>query len=172
MTLNKETDGQNDALRAQIEREMPTPAGGFETEVEADRHRERHEARFIELVNGTAGGVTARKAHSALPWYVVPNTDDRIIRCETGYSVCDVIQAEDSCGSILPVEAWANARLLVTAVNEHAALMRVETAARTLAPLMLAFSERLRFLLPVELKALEDYQESLQALASLREGSR
>lgn len=42
---------QTDAIREQVEREMPTPQGGFETEEEHDEHRERHEARFMELVN-------------------------------------------------------------------------------------------------------------------------
>lgn len=41
---------QNDAIRAQVEREIPTPAGGFETEDAKDEHKAKQEARFFELV--------------------------------------------------------------------------------------------------------------------------
>ncbi len=48
---NPTPDEQNDAIRAQIEREMPRPAGGFESDEQEQDHREAHEKRFFELCN-------------------------------------------------------------------------------------------------------------------------
>lgn len=42
-------DEQNDQIRAQVERELPTPANGFETDEQAQDHRDAHERRFLEL---------------------------------------------------------------------------------------------------------------------------
>ncbi len=44
-------DELNDVIRAQVERELPTCAGGYETDEAEDAHRAAHEARFMELVN-------------------------------------------------------------------------------------------------------------------------
>jgi hypothetical protein len=43
-------DDQNDALRAQVDAELPRPVGGFETELEEDEWRRQQEQRFIQLV--------------------------------------------------------------------------------------------------------------------------
>lgn len=51
---------QNDAIRARVESEMPTPTSGFETDELRDEHRAAHERRFMELVNNPA-------AHAAQP---------------------------------------------------------------------------------------------------------
>ena len=45
----KNTDEQNDAIRAQVDAEMPRPLGGFEREDDEDAHRAKHERRFVEL---------------------------------------------------------------------------------------------------------------------------
>ncbi len=44
-------DDENDELRAQVDREIPRPPGGFGTDAEEDAFRARREARFIELVH-------------------------------------------------------------------------------------------------------------------------
>jgi hypothetical protein len=44
-------DEINDAIRAQVEREIPKPVGGFETDDAEQAHREAHERRFSELVD-------------------------------------------------------------------------------------------------------------------------
>lgn len=44
-------DEQNDAIRAQVEREIPTPVGGFESDDARDEHRAKQDARFAELVH-------------------------------------------------------------------------------------------------------------------------
>jgi hypothetical protein len=56
-----------DAIRAQVEVEMPTPRGGFESEADADAHREAHERRFDELcemqtTNASAAETAQRKS--------------------------------------------------------------------------------------------------------------
>jgi hypothetical protein len=54
MNMNTKTmtpDESNDAIRAQVEREIPTPHGGFETDDAERAHRDAHERRFAELVN-------------------------------------------------------------------------------------------------------------------------
>ena len=45
------TDEQNDAIRAQVDREIPGPVHGFTSEDERDAHRAAQDARFLELVN-------------------------------------------------------------------------------------------------------------------------
>jgi len=42
-------DDANDAIRAQVEAELPRPAGGFESSDQEDAHRSRCDARFFEL---------------------------------------------------------------------------------------------------------------------------
>jgi hypothetical protein len=44
------TDEQNDAIRAQVDREIPGPVHGFASEDERDEHRAAQDARFLELV--------------------------------------------------------------------------------------------------------------------------
>lgn len=44
----------NDYFRAQVDRELPKPVGGFETNEQEQDHRERQEARFMELMNAVA----------------------------------------------------------------------------------------------------------------------
>lgn len=46
----KTIDDQNDEIRAQVERELPKPAGGFASAEDEDAFREAHEKRFMELV--------------------------------------------------------------------------------------------------------------------------
>lgn len=41
---------QNDSIREQVEREIPTPRGGFESEDARQDHRDSQEKRFFELV--------------------------------------------------------------------------------------------------------------------------
>ena len=43
-------DEQNDAIRAQVEAEIPTPSG-FESDDSRDEHKSAQEARFFQLVN-------------------------------------------------------------------------------------------------------------------------
>ena len=47
-----------DAIRAQVEAEMPRPLGGFEREDDEDAHRAAHERRFMELVSKAAAKAT------------------------------------------------------------------------------------------------------------------
>ena len=49
-TTKLTVDDQNDEIRAQVEREMPRPIGGFENTCDEDEHRLRQDARFMELV--------------------------------------------------------------------------------------------------------------------------
>ena len=44
-------DEHNDAIRAQVSSELPTPPNGFETEEQEQAHKEAHDKRFFELVN-------------------------------------------------------------------------------------------------------------------------
>lgn len=53
-------DEQNDAIRSQVEAEMPTPANGFETDELMDTHLASHERRFMELVNNSASPAAER----------------------------------------------------------------------------------------------------------------
>ena len=43
-------DEQNDAIRAQVEREIPSPIGGFESEDARDDHKAKQDFRFAQLV--------------------------------------------------------------------------------------------------------------------------
>jgi hypothetical protein len=47
-------DELNDAIRAQVEREMPRPLGGFDSADAEDEFRGRSDARFCLLVKETA----------------------------------------------------------------------------------------------------------------------
>ena len=49
-TTKLTVDDQNDEIRAQVEREMPKPIGGFENARDEDEHRFRQDVRFMELV--------------------------------------------------------------------------------------------------------------------------
>ena len=42
-------DEQNDIIRAQVDREIPKPPGGFETEEDEATWRKRSDRRFFEL---------------------------------------------------------------------------------------------------------------------------
>ena len=44
-------DEQNAAISAQVDREIPRPAGGFESADSEDDFKARQEARFNELVH-------------------------------------------------------------------------------------------------------------------------
>lgn len=44
-------DDQNDAIRAQVDAEMPRPVGGFESSDLEDVFRAAQDARFLELVH-------------------------------------------------------------------------------------------------------------------------
>ena len=44
-------DEQNDAIGAQVDRELPMPVGGFESDDLRDEHIARRDARFQALVN-------------------------------------------------------------------------------------------------------------------------
>ena len=44
-------DEQNDAIREQVEAEIPKPVGGFESADQEDALRDRRFARFLELVH-------------------------------------------------------------------------------------------------------------------------
>ncbi len=44
-------DMENDAIRAQVDRELPKPIGGFDNDEQYDDWREVQEARFMELVH-------------------------------------------------------------------------------------------------------------------------
>jgi hypothetical protein len=49
MKTNMTPDEQNDAIREQVDRELPRPAGGFETDAQEQAWKEKQEARFFEL---------------------------------------------------------------------------------------------------------------------------
>jgi hypothetical protein len=53
------TDEQNDAIRAQVEAELPRPLGGFEREDDEDAFRAHHERRFAELMQNAADAEAA-----------------------------------------------------------------------------------------------------------------
>lgn len=44
-------DDQNDAIRAQVDGELPMPVGGFESDDLRDEHLAKRDARFQQLVN-------------------------------------------------------------------------------------------------------------------------
>jgi hypothetical protein len=44
---------QNDAIRAQVESEMPRPIGGFESSEQAEEWKEKSDRRFLELVKAS-----------------------------------------------------------------------------------------------------------------------
>lgn len=54
MTATMTIDEKNDAIRAQVERELPAPAGGFESDDEADAHRAKCDARYLQLAQYSA----------------------------------------------------------------------------------------------------------------------
>ena len=59
------TSEQNDAIRAQVDAELPRPVGGFENSDDEQRWRDAQEARFFELVGASAFGRLGGKAKSA-----------------------------------------------------------------------------------------------------------
>jgi hypothetical protein len=63
--LTYNPDRQNDKIRAQVEREIPTPRGGFASDSELDEHRAKHDARFIELCKNPAAVALGRLGGSA-----------------------------------------------------------------------------------------------------------
>ena len=44
-------DEENDAIRQQVDDELPRPPGGFESEDREDDHQRAHEARFLALMH-------------------------------------------------------------------------------------------------------------------------
>jgi hypothetical protein len=49
MKSNMTPDEQNDAIRDQVNRELPRPAGGFETDTQEQEWKVKQDARFFEL---------------------------------------------------------------------------------------------------------------------------
>lgn len=49
MNITLTPDEQNDAIRAQVDAELPWPIGGFENCDEEDAHSARQNTRFLEL---------------------------------------------------------------------------------------------------------------------------
>ena len=86
----KTTDEQTDAIRAQVDAELPRPAGGFENPGDEDQWKAKQEARFFRLVHRQALADTLNDALELLD----ENPDSReaqdvVARCRINLRLFD-----------------------------------------------------------------------------------